>query len=123
MGSEPLHHVGIHLLHWTCDLSIHPRGFRSKYLAFNAYVEFFPVRYRCLLSVVVVSMWWTRREQPLRNKSVKSAHEGRYVLINSIWYSANGLAAILGSLMTFGLGHADTGLYPYQLIFIVCGAM
>jgi hypothetical protein len=45
------------------------------------------------------------------------------VLIDSIWYSANGLAAILGSLMTFGLGHADTGLYPYQLIFIVCGAM
>ena len=45
------------------------------------------------------------------------------VLIGSIWYSANGLAAILGSLMTFGLGHADTGLYPYQLIFLVCGAM
>lgn len=25
--------------------------------------------------------------------------------------------------MTFGLGHAETGLYAYQLIFLVCGAM
>jgi hypothetical protein len=44
-------------------------------------------------------------------------------LTGSIWYSANGLAAILGSLMTFGLGHANTSLFPYQLIFLVCGAM
>jgi hypothetical protein len=60
--------------------------------------------------LVVVSMWWTRREQPLRN---------------NIWYSANGLSTILGSLLTYGLGHgaANTKLYPYQLIFIVCGAM
>lgn len=41
----------------------------------------------------------------------------------SIWYSANGLATILGSLLTYGLGHADTALYSYQLIFVVCGSM
>jgi len=46
-----------------------------------------------------------------------------FKLMISIWYSANGLAAILGSLLTYGLGHAETGIYPYQLIFVVCGAM
>nr|XP_019050758.1 hypothetical protein I302_01200 [Kwoniella bestiolae CBS 10118]OCF29688.1 hypothetical protein I302_01200 [Kwoniella bestiolae CBS 10118] len=56
--------------------------------------------------LVVVSMWWTRREQPLRN---------------NIWYSANGMATILGSLITYGLGQANTSLHPYQLIFLVCG--
>ncbi|ORY27751.1 major facilitator superfamily domain-containing protein [Naematelia encephala] len=56
--------------------------------------------------LVVVSMWWTRREQPLRN---------------NIWYSAKGLATILGSLLSYGLGHAKSSLYPYQLIFLVCG--
>ncbi|WOO82425.1 putative transporter [Vanrija pseudolonga] len=56
--------------------------------------------------LIVVSMWWTRREQPLRN---------------NIWYSTNGLAAILGSLMSWGLGHTKTSLYKYQLIFLVPG--
>ncbi|WRT66019.1 uncharacterized protein IL334_002970 [Kwoniella shivajii] len=56
--------------------------------------------------LVVVSMWWTRREQPLRN---------------NIWYSANGTATIIGSLLTYGLGHAKTSIHPYQLIFLVCG--
>ncbi|RSH80114.1 hypothetical protein EHS25_007316 [Saitozyma podzolica] len=56
--------------------------------------------------LVIVSMWWTRREQPLRN---------------NIWYSANGMATILGSLLSYGLAHAHTKLYSYQLIFLVCG--
>lgn len=33
----------------------------------------------------------------------------------------NGMAAILGSLMSWGLGHANSKLYPYQLIFLVAG--
>ncbi|WWC88220.1 uncharacterized protein L201_003125 [Kwoniella dendrophila CBS 6074] len=56
--------------------------------------------------LVVVSMWWTRREQPLRN---------------NLWYSANGMATILGSLLSYGLGHAKSSIHPYQLIFLVCG--
>ncbi|RSH85337.1 hypothetical protein EHS25_004733 [Saitozyma podzolica] len=56
--------------------------------------------------LVIVAMWWTRREQPLRN---------------NIWYSANGMATILGSLLTYGLGHATSKLYSYQLIFLICG--
>jgi MFS family permease len=60
--------------------------------------------------LIIVAMWWTRREQPLRN---------------NIWYSANGIATILGSLMTWGLGHAaaNTVLYQYQLIFLACGVI
>jgi MFS family permease len=56
--------------------------------------------------LVIVAMWWTRREQPLRN---------------NLWYSANGMATILGSLLSYGLAHAKSKLHPYQLIFLVCG--
>lgn len=60
--------------------------------------------------LVVVAMFWTRREQPLRN---------------NIWYSCNGIATIVGSIMSYGLGHAaeHSKLRPYQLIFLVCGAV
>ncbi|ORY33755.1 allantoate permease [Naematelia encephala] len=57
--------------------------------------------------LIVVAMWWTRREQPLRN---------------NIWYSTNGLATILGSLLSYGLGHINSPhLRPYQIIFLACG--
>jgi hypothetical protein len=58
--------------------------------------------------LIIVTMWWTRREQPLRN---------------NIWYSANGLALILGSLLAYGLASSKHGVYTYQLIFVVFGAM
>ena len=59
--------------------------------------------------MIIVSGWWMRREQPLRN---------------NLWYSANGIALILGSLIAFGLGHVTTGpLFRYQYIFLVNGAM
>lgn len=54
--------------------------------------------------MILVSGWWTRREQPLRN---------------NLWYSANGIALILGSLIAWGLGHISNGaLYVYQYIFL-----
>jgi len=54
--------------------------------------------------MILVSGWWTRREQPLRN---------------NLWYSANGIALILGSLIAWGLGHIQNGaLYVYQYIFL-----
>jgi MFS family permease len=31
------------------------------------------------------------------------------------------MATILGSLLSYGLAHAHTKLYSYQLIFLVCG--
>ncbi len=35
----------------------------------------------------------------------------------------NGMATILGSLITYGLGQAKTSIKPYQLIFLVCGVI
>lgn len=59
--------------------------------------------------LVVSSMWWTRREQVLRN---------------NIWYSMNGMAAILGSLLTYGLGHIKSNvLHEYQIIFLGIGLL
>jgi MFS family permease len=73
--------------------------------------------------MIIVSGWWTRREQPLRN---------------NLWYSANvsqgdrrctdgqGLAILFGSLIAYGLGHLEgksTGLFVYQYIFLVNGVM
>ncbi|KAL7420650.1 hypothetical protein Q5752_004601 [Cryptotrichosporon argae] len=58
--------------------------------------------------LILTAMYWTRREQPLRN---------------NIWYSMNGISAILGSLLTYGLGHAKSSLRPYELIFLTCGLM
>lgn len=40
----------------------------------------------------------------------------------SIWYSANGLALILGSLLSYGLAQIEnTILDPYQWIFLMSG--
>lgn len=59
--------------------------------------------------MILVSGWWTRREQPLRN---------------NLWYSANGIALCLGSLIAYGLGHIRDGqLYVYQYIFLVNGTI
>jgi len=42
--------------------------------------------------------------------------------ISSIWYSANGLALILGSLLSYGLAQIEgTSLKPYQWIFLMSG--
>ena len=57
--------------------------------------------------LVVTSMWWTRREQVFRN---------------NMWYAMNGVAAILGSLLSFGLGHIHSKtLHEYQVIFLGIG--
>ncbi|KAH8929497.1 MFS general substrate transporter [Atractiella rhizophila] len=59
--------------------------------------------------VTLTAMFWRRREQPLRT---------------ALWYSMNGLVNILGSLLSYGLGHihSDT-LHPYQIIFLFCGCL
>lgn len=76
--------------------------------------------------MIIVAMWWTRREQPLRNKWVDSQLKAPECQADrrSIWYSANGLATILGSLLAYGLANIkNTKLYTYQWIFIVNGLM
>ncbi|KAI9154843.1 allantoate permease [Paramyrothecium foliicola] len=58
--------------------------------------------------IAVVQMWYRRREQTKRNAS---------------WYAMLGVVNMLGSLLTYGLGHIQSSLKPYQVIFLFCGAI
>ncbi|KAF7357794.1 hypothetical protein MVEN_00825400 [Mycena venus] len=58
--------------------------------------------------VTITAMWWRRREQTQRT---------------SLWYSMNGLTTVVGSILTFGLGHIHSHLKPYQIIFLFTGIL
>jgi MFS family permease len=59
--------------------------------------------------VAITQMWWRRGEQTLRT---------------SYWNAMNGVTSIVGSLVTYGLGHVTSGsMYRYQLIFLFCGLL
>ncbi|KAJ5263537.1 hypothetical protein N7478_011142 [Penicillium angulare] len=59
--------------------------------------------------IAATQMWWRRSEQTLRT---------------SYWNAMNGVTFIVGSLMTYGLGHIQTThLYKYQVIFMFCGLL
>jgi hypothetical protein len=52
-------------------------------------------------------MWYKRGEQTNRNAA---------------WYAMLGVVNILGSLLTYGLGHIQSdALHSYQIIFLFCG--
>jgi hypothetical protein len=55
--------------------------------------------------ILLTSMLWTRKEQPLRT---------------SFWLSVNGVSSIIGALLSFGLGHVDNLAVPnWKLIYLV----
>ncbi|KAM3438979.1 hypothetical protein NHJ13734_003976 [Beauveria thailandica] len=58
--------------------------------------------------IAVVQMWYRRREQTTRNAA---------------WYAMLGIVNMLGSLLTYGLGHIDSHLHSYQIIFLFCGCI
>ncbi|KAH8173600.1 major facilitator superfamily protein [Sarocladium implicatum] len=58
--------------------------------------------------IAVVQMWYRRREQTTRNAA---------------WYAMLGVVNMVGSLLTYGLGHIKSSLRPYQIIFLFCGAL
>ncbi|TKX19038.1 MFS transporter-like protein 166 [Elsinoe australis] len=59
--------------------------------------------------VAIVQMWYRRAEQTNRNAA---------------WYSMLGVVNVLGSLLTYGLGHINSSsLRPYQIVFLFCGAI
>ncbi|KAJ7933750.1 MFS general substrate transporter [Mycena leptocephala] len=58
--------------------------------------------------VTITAMWWRRREQTQRT---------------TLWYSMNGLTTVIGSIMSFGLGHIHSSLKPYQIIFLFTGIL
>lgn len=59
--------------------------------------------------IAVVQMWYKRSEQTNRNAA---------------WYSMLGIVNILGSLLSYGLGHIKSDLlHSYQIIFLFCGLL
>ncbi|PSN74516.1 MFS general substrate transporter [Corynespora cassiicola Philippines] len=59
--------------------------------------------------IAVVQMWYRRGEQTNRNAA---------------WYAMLGVVNILGSLLTYGLGHIKSDLlHSYQIIFLFCGLL
>ncbi|OOO08411.1 major facilitator superfamily MFS_1 [Aspergillus oryzae] len=58
--------------------------------------------------MLITSMWYTRREQPVRI---------------GLWYTANGLGIALGGLLGYGIGHIRGALPSWKYEFIVIGAL
>lgn len=59
--------------------------------------------------VLIVQMWYRRREQGYRM---------------AVWYSTYGLVNVFGSLIMFGLGHIRSNeLHTYQIVFLLLGTV
>ncbi|KAM5363524.1 hypothetical protein ACJZ2D_011967 [Fusarium nematophilum] len=56
---------------------------------------------------VVVSMWYKRSEQPLRNAA---------------WFIGNTFAGILGGLLAYAIGHINS-IPPWQAVFFIFGGL
>ena len=54
--------------------------------------------------MLITSMWYTRREQPVRI---------------GLWYTANGFGIALGGLLGYGIGHIRGALPSWKYEFIV----
>ncbi|KIW80707.1 hypothetical protein Z517_07323 [Fonsecaea pedrosoi CBS 271.37] len=58
--------------------------------------------------VTLTSIWYKKREHPMRI---------------GIWISCNGLAQVLGALMMYGIGKNPTAIAAWRIMFLVCGAI
>ena len=58
--------------------------------------------------VLITSMWYTPLQQPLRT---------------GIWFSGNDLGGIIGGFISYGIGHIEGSLAPWQYIFIIYGCI
>ncbi|KAG4437112.1 hypothetical protein IFR05_007410 [Cadophora sp. M221] len=58
--------------------------------------------------MLITSMWYTRRQQPVRI---------------GIWYTANGLGISLGGLLGYGIGHIKGSLASWKYEFLLIGAL
>ncbi|KAJ7178376.1 MFS general substrate transporter [Mycena crocata] len=58
--------------------------------------------------ITITQMWWRRREQTFRL---------------ALWFAMNGVTGMVGSLLTYGLGHIKGKLHPYQVIFLFIGLL
>ncbi|RAL59005.1 hypothetical protein DID88_009034 [Monilinia fructigena] len=57
--------------------------------------------------MIITSMWYTRREQPIRI---------------GLWYSANGIGIALGGLIGYGIGNIRGSLASWKYEFLIVGA-
>ncbi|KAJ8122541.1 hypothetical protein ONZ43_g1294 [Nemania bipapillata] len=75
-------------------------------------VRFFLGAFEALIApscIAITQMWWRRSEQTLRT---------------SYWNAMNGVTQVVGSLVTYGLGHImNDKIYRYQVIFLFCGVL
>ncbi|KAL0061392.1 hypothetical protein AAF712_011793 [Marasmius tenuissimus] len=58
--------------------------------------------------ITITQMWWRRREQTMRL---------------ALWMAMNGVTGMVGSLLSWGLGHIRGSLHPYQTIFLFIGLL
>ncbi|KAH3661425.1 hypothetical protein OGAPHI_006832 [Ogataea philodendri] len=58
--------------------------------------------------VLITGMWWTPKQQSSRA---------------GIWFAGNDVGAIVGSFLSFGLGHISGKIAPWKYIFIVYGCI
>jgi MFS family permease len=58
--------------------------------------------------VLVMSMWYTAKEQPLRLET---------------YYCTNGIATMFGGLLGYAIGHISGGIAKWMYVFIIFGAM
>ncbi|KAF2772103.1 MFS allantoate transporter [Teratosphaeria nubilosa] len=58
--------------------------------------------------MLITSMWYTRRQQPVRI---------------GLWYTANGFGIALGGLLGFGIGNIKASLPSWKFEFIIIGAL
>lgn len=58
--------------------------------------------------MLITSMWYTRRQQPVRI---------------GIWYTANGFGIALGGLLGYAIGHIGGSLPSWKYEFLIIGAL
>lgn len=57
---------------------------------------------------LITGMWYTRRQQPLRY---------------GLWFAGGSIASLFGGLLSYGIGHIDSGLAAWQYLFLIFGAV
>lgn len=58
--------------------------------------------------ILITSMWYTRRQQPVRI---------------GLWYTANGFGIALGGLLGYAIGHIHGALASWRYEFLIIGAL
>ena len=58
--------------------------------------------------MLITSMWYTRRQQPIRI---------------GLWYTANGFGIAVGGLLGYGIGQINGALSSWKYEFLIIGAL